>query len=76
MCSAQLLHLELIHSVSVEACVCGLPDEHVSLEVAGCQLLKSVLILSPLHFTRFHQISSFINLDASYCNTSDTTYSN
>jgi len=34
----------------------GLQAENVNLEeLDGCQLLKPVLILSPLHFSQFHQ---------------------
>jgi len=53
-----MLLLELTDGVFGMARVHGLRDEDVDLEeVAGHQLLKSVLIPSPLHLARFHQIS-------------------
>ena len=59
-----MLHLELTAGASGVAHAHGLWFEDVSLaEVAGCQLLKPGLILSALHFARFCQCSSFINLD-------------
>ena len=48
--------LELAAGVSGVVCVHGLGAEDVSLdEVAACYLLKSVLILSPLHLAWFHR---------------------
>ena len=57
-----MLHLELAAGVTVMAHAHGL------WEVPGRQLLRSGLILSPLHFAWFHQISSFVNVRDSYCN--------
>jgi len=72
-----ILNLELSGGVSGTADIHGLCTEDVNLkEVAGCQLRKSVLILSPLHFARFCQSSFFINLGDCYCKIFDTTYSN
>jgi len=66
-----MLHPELAVGVPGAAHARGLRFEDVSLEeVAGCQLLMSGLVPSPLHFAWFYQSSSFINLEDSYCNDS------
>jgi len=44
--------------------------------VLSHQLMMPGLVLSPLHFAQFHQSLSFINLDDSYCNTTDMAYGN
>jgi len=69
-------HLELVVGVSGTAHTCSLWVEDLSLEVAGCQLLKPGPVSSLLHFARFHQSPSFINFDDSYRNTIDMAYSN
>jgi len=72
-----MLHLELTAGVSgsVHAHILQAEDDNLD-EVAGCQLLKPALILSPLQFSRFHQRSFFINQGYPYCNTFAMTYSN
>jgi len=53
--NCRMLHLELAASVSGMTHIHGLCVEDVDLEeVARHQLLKSFLILSPLHFPLFH----------------------
>jgi len=72
-----MLHPKLTAGVSGVAHAHSLQPEGVDLEeAAGCQLLKPGLILPLLHFAQFHESSSFISLDYSYCNTIDMTYSN
>ena len=70
----RMLHLELTAGVSGTAHVYGLRVEDVDLdEVAGCQLLKSSLVPSPLLFALFHQSPSCISLGVSDCNNIDIT---
>ena len=44
--------------------------------VLDCSMLKSILVLSLLHFTWFYQISFFVNLSDSHCSTIDIAYNN
>ena len=72
-----MLHLELVAGLFGVAHAHGLWVEDIDLEeFAGHQLLKPVQVPSPLHFTRFHQSSAFIDLGDSYCNTIDVAYGN
>jgi len=72
-----MLHLKLAAALSAAAHGHSLWVEDVNLqEAAGHQLLKSGLVPSLLHFSRFHQSSSFISLGDSYCSTIDMSYSN
>ncbi|OPJ78892.1 hypothetical protein AV530_017928 [Patagioenas fasciata monilis] len=72
-----MLHQKLITGVSGVVHAYDLWVEDVNLEeVAGCQLLKPVLVPSSLHFAWFHQSSFFSNLDDSYYNTIDIAYGN
>jgi len=74
---SHMLHPELTAGVSGAAHVHSLQAEDIDFdEVAGCQLLKSGPVPSPLSFVRFHQSPSFISLGYSDCNILNVTYNN